>query len=299
MDTRFTLVCGSLVLVVALATGVIPIPHSSAVVPVIGVDSVEPQTRSDPAKPDSADMRDSPTYGEVRSGLFSRPSSPESVPATVQTASATSQNRSVDLPLTIDPFAQVVYTGTVTIGDEKQALLENQRTKEGWYLHQGDPFMGAKIVRIDDNAVTLNLHGQMRRIPKSSVYNLVPLDAQAGSTPNRSATDPRGPGGLNGAAVNGYSGGSNGFRAGDSLSNSAMEGFYQSKLNAAQGKYEAAAAERLTAEKAALDLTNAVEVAPFQASLSVITSDAPVPNAPPAQVQFQIQSFDVTNDTPK
>jgi len=289
MDTRFTLVCGSLVLVVALATGVIPIPHSSAVVSVVPVvDAVEPQTRSEPAKTDSTDARDSQTYGEMRSGLFSRPSSTESVSAPRQAESTAPQTRISDPALPpIDPFAQVVYTGTVTIGDEKQALLENQRTKEGWYLHQGDAFMGAKIVRIEDNAITLNVHGQMRRIPKSNVYNLVPLDAQAGSTPTRNASDPRGPGapgspgGAYGAAITGF-GANNSFSGGDA------ERFYQSRLGAATQGYGAAMAERLTADKAARDLSVSYEAAPANASISIITSDAPAANAAPAQVEFTI-----------
>jgi len=299
MDTRFTLVCGSLVLVVALATGVIPIPHSSAVVPVIGVDAVEPQTRSEPAKTESTDVRDSPTYGEVRSGLFSRPSSPESVPVTAQTASPP-QTMAVDPKLIVDPFAQVVYTGTVTIGDEKQALLENQRTKEGWYLHQGDPFMGAKIVRIDDNAVTLNLHGQMRRIPKSSVYNLVPLDAQAGSTPNRNASDPRGPGGPGG--VNGVA--LTTFGANNSVPGSDMGKSYPYALGAAPLNYNAAdtdklnyddvVAEKLTAERTARDLSNTIDVAPFKASISISSDSLTTPDVPRAPVKLLIESG--TND---
>ncbi|MCW3053341.1 MAG: hypothetical protein JWN14_2511, partial [Chthonomonadales bacterium] len=240
--------------------------------------------RSEPAKTNSTDVRDSQAYGEMRSGLFSRPSAPESVPAPKQAESTAPQTRISDPAVPIDPFAQVVYTGTVTIGDEKQALLENQRTKEGWYLHQGDPFMGAKIVRIDDSAVTLNVHGQMRRIPKSNVYNLVPLDAQAGSTPTRNASDPRGPGGPGGA----YGAAINSFGANNSFSGGDAEKFYQSNLGAATQGYGAAMAERLTADKAARDLSVSYEKVPLNTSISIITNDAPAVNAQPAQVEFTI-----------
>jgi len=287
MDTRFTLVCGSLVLVVALATGVIPIPHSSAIVPV--VDAAEPQARSESAKTNSTDVRDSQPYGEVRSGLFSRPSPPESVPPIAQTASVAPQTTAVDPPLVIDPFAQVVYTGTVTIGEEKQALLENQRTKEGWYLHQGDPFMGAKIVRIDDNAITLNVHGQMRRIPKSNVYNLVPLDFQAGASTDRSAAILRGPNGevINRAAINGTA--FNGAMPMGALSGNGAEGYYQSTLGAAKAELDNAVAQKYsTLSTLSNDISVSYETVPINNSISVITSDVVTPDATPAQVEFKV-----------
>jgi len=295
MDTRFTLVCGSLVLVVALATGVIPIPHSSAVVPGVPVvDGAEPQTRSDSAKIDSTDARNTQTYGEVRSGLFSRPSSPESVPPTAQTASAPPPTTVVDPPPVIDPFAQVVYTGTVTIGEEKQALLENQRTKEGWYLHQGDPFMGAKIVRIDDNAITLNVHGQMRRIPKSNVYNLVPLDFQAGASTDRSAAILRGPNGevlsgavINGVAINGTT--FNGARTMGAVSGNGAQGYYQSTLSAAKGELDNAVAQKFSAlSTLSNDVSVSYETVPVNTSISYTTSDLTTPDAAPAQVEFKL-----------
>jgi hypothetical protein len=50
--------------------------------------------------------------------------------------------------------------------------------------------MGATVKQVDDNAVTLNVHGQLRRIPKSNAYNVIPLNAQAGSSGNAQSGSP-------------------------------------------------------------------------------------------------------------
>ena len=50
-------------------------------------------------------------------------------------------------PVEINPFADWSYTGTVTVGETKMALIENSKTKEGRYLKQGEEFQGASSSR--------------------------------------------------------------------------------------------------------------------------------------------------------
>src|SRR5947209_5445306 len=73
----------------------------------------------------------------VRGSLFSAP-----VPAAPKsTAENTKKLLTVKVPpLVINPFADYVYTGTITSGDKKLALLENRYTKEGHYVQVGQPF---------------------------------------------------------------------------------------------------------------------------------------------------------------
>ena len=82
-------------------------------------------------------------------------------------------------PELINPFADYAYTGTLNIGGQIVALVENVKTKEGQYLKQGDAFIGGTIAQISDRTLTVNIAGTPQRLAKTDNYRLTPLDRNA------------------------------------------------------------------------------------------------------------------------
>ena len=66
----------------------------------------------------------------------------------------------------INPFADWSYTGTVKVGDQMMALLENTKTKDGQYLKVGESFQGATVSEITEQSITLNSGGKPRVRPR-------------------------------------------------------------------------------------------------------------------------------------
>ena len=85
------------------------------------------------------------------------------------------------VPVEINPFADWVYTGTVTIGAVKMALIENTKTREGHYLKQGETFQGAQVAQVTDQMVSFTAGVKPYLLAKSDNINLVPLDRNAGA----------------------------------------------------------------------------------------------------------------------
>ncbi len=128
--------------------------------------------------------------GNVRANLFARPQ-PPLPPAPDRTEIRPPPPPQVNIPIVLptpDRFAGYAYTGTVSVDGEMQALLEDVRTKEGWYVHTGDAFQGATITQIENGNVTLQVNGQTRRIAKSDAYNLTPLNASSNAQPGKNIT---------------------------------------------------------------------------------------------------------------
>jgi hypothetical protein len=136
----------------------------------------------------AADKRPVTFYLEnTRSGLFAAP--PSSLPAPLPEASVVKPVKAEKslteatpavVPWTMpDRFTNYVYTGSVTIDGQIQALIENTRTREGWYLKAGDNFQGAAVTSIDAQSVTLDVDGEPRLFAKSGYFNAVPLNASA------------------------------------------------------------------------------------------------------------------------
>ena len=187
MNTRFVFAAGVLVLGIAATAALVRTPRPS----LVSSESSVEETDASPASPTSektvaATAKAPEFYGDnVGSGLFVRHASSPEASALAQADAPAPSSTLSDPPPTVavhDPLAEYIYSGTVTIDGQKQALLENARTRQGWYLRPGENFMGATVKQIDDRMVTLNVHGQLRRIPKSTAYNVVPLNAQAGAT---------------------------------------------------------------------------------------------------------------------
>jgi len=82
-------------------------------------------------------------------------------------------------PVPINPFADWTYSGTVTAGDKKLALLENRTSKMGQFVHEGQEFMGAKVKSVTDQMVTVVAVGKPYLLAKSDNINVTPLSASA------------------------------------------------------------------------------------------------------------------------
>ncbi len=79
----------------------------------------------------------------------------------------------------VNPFADWVYTGTVTMGEVKLALIENTKSKEGQYLKQGESFLGAQVSQVTDQMVTFTVGIKPYLLAKSDTINVVQLDRSA------------------------------------------------------------------------------------------------------------------------
>lgn len=82
-------------------------------------------------------------------------------------------------PVEVNPFADWSYTGTVTVGETKMALIENSKTREGRYLKQGEEFQGAQVSQVTDQMVTMTAGTKPYLLAKSDNINIVPLDKSA------------------------------------------------------------------------------------------------------------------------
>jgi hypothetical protein len=136
--------------------------------------------------------------GGVRADLFTPPEAP---PVVAKTAPAKVAPAPVEPPP--PPFQDYGYTGSIQMGDQYVALIENVKTKEGQYLKVGDAFHGGIVSRITDRAVEITLAGKTETLSKPEDYKLVPLDRNApGPTTQTGAPGmpgmPGQPGGLPG-----------------------------------------------------------------------------------------------------
>lgn len=79
-----------------------------------------------------------------------------------------------------DPLKDWVYSGTVAIGDDVYAVLENKTTKQGRYLKQGENLEGATIEGIAQDQLSVTLNGAPRTLAKSTAFGATPLSAAGG-----------------------------------------------------------------------------------------------------------------------
>ncbi len=120
----------------------------------------------------------------VRGSLFSAPLLPApKAPVVVDNTPVTRQPIPVPpLPLQFNPLSFWSYTGTVTVGDQTMALLENQQSHEGQYVKVGDNFLGTKVVSVSDQMVTLKSGNKPTLLAKSDNITVTPFDRSAAPT---------------------------------------------------------------------------------------------------------------------
>ena len=117
--------------------------------------------------------------GAVKSDLFSAPAPP--APKLEKVVIKTPEPVKIATPVEeIDVFADYAYSGTVTMGGESMALVENKKTREGQYLKVGESFMGAKVAMINDRSVSFDLvGGKSKMLAKTDDYTMTPLNTNA------------------------------------------------------------------------------------------------------------------------
>jgi len=115
----------------------------------------------------------------IRADLFSAPLPPPAPSPLPQKAQPTPLPVPAAPP--IDPLADYVYSGVVMVDGEMSALIENRKTKEGWYVKAGDTWQNYRILSITDDQITVEVNGETHTLVKSDVYNVVPLQANAGN----------------------------------------------------------------------------------------------------------------------
>ena len=115
----------------------------------------------------------------VRGDLFTMPAAKETTVVARPEPPKVEPSLPPPAPEVIDPFADYAYTGTVVMGDEFVALVENTKTKEGTYLRRGDPFMGGTVSEITDKGVAITVAGSPRMLNKTDEFKLTPLDKDA------------------------------------------------------------------------------------------------------------------------
>jgi hypothetical protein len=99
-----------------------------------------------------------------------------------------------------DPLKDWVYSGTVAIGGDVYAVLENKSSKQGRYLKAGDVLEGATIENVAQTELALTWNGAPRTLAKSSAFNATPLNGSGGGQPNPGGApgQPAQPGGPRG-----------------------------------------------------------------------------------------------------
>ena len=175
------------------------LPHPAPTVPPAPNSVATAQPQADTADVSQALPADSPSsqttppsrrsadfYSQgIRDSMFSPPQPPAPKPAAPAPAPAPEAPDPSDLEPSIvpetpvNPFVDWSYNGLVTMGDEKMALLENTKTKEGQYVQTGDTFLSAKVEDVTEQVVSLRASGKTYTLPKSDTITVVPLDKNA------------------------------------------------------------------------------------------------------------------------
>jgi hypothetical protein len=115
----------------------------------------------------------------VRPDLFGS-TLPASVPAPPIAPPSETTPAVPPLPTPVsDPLAGYAYTGTVTVNGELSALIEDRKSKQGWYVNAGDIWQSYHIVEVNERQVTVEVNGERRTLTKTDVGDVVPLVADA------------------------------------------------------------------------------------------------------------------------
>ncbi len=120
--------------------------------------------------------------GGVRGNMFSPPQPPKPFVKKPVVVKVTPPKK-VELPqvpvVEINPFQDWAYTGVITMGESRMALLENTKTKEGQYVKPGETFLGSQVSTITDQGITFATGKKSQMIAKSDTINVTPLSANA------------------------------------------------------------------------------------------------------------------------
>ncbi len=160
--------------------------HSNAVRPAANTGQAAPSVEAQDNDIPTESRRPVNFYTQtVRGSLFSAPLLPAPkvpVVAVVTTPIAKPPPAPRVQTFEFNPLSFWSYTGTVTVGDQTMALLENQQSHEGQYVKTGDTFLGAKVVSVSDQMVTLKSGDKPTMLAKSDNITVTPFDRSAAPT---------------------------------------------------------------------------------------------------------------------
>jgi hypothetical protein len=152
--------------------------------------------------------------GAVRNDLFTGTVVPEPKPVVTVTKPVKPVVTTPTLPTApavVDPFADYAYTGTVNMGGQMVALIENTKTREGQYYKQGDSFLGGTISEITERGVSVNIAGAPKTLAKTDNFKLTPLDKSAPFLQGQPQGQPGAPGAPGAPTANPQPGGPGGM----------------------------------------------------------------------------------------
>jgi hypothetical protein len=115
----------------------------------------------------------------IRGSMFGAPVAPPPKVITKPVKIETPKVEPIIVPPPPNPFADWAYTGTIHIGEQTMALLENTKTKEGQYVRVGEKFLGTEITAITDQEVSIGTGMTANRVAKSDSITVKPLDRNA------------------------------------------------------------------------------------------------------------------------
>jgi hypothetical protein len=120
----------------------------------------------------------------LRADLFTAPQpAPKVVPPASRPAPESPPPPQVVVPPPPDPLAGYVFTGVMRVGDQRSALVENAKTKEGYFLKEGDSFAGGVVTQITEQMLTVTVDGAPHTLARNDHYSFVPLDKSASFVP--------------------------------------------------------------------------------------------------------------------
>jgi hypothetical protein len=115
----------------------------------------------------------------INPGLFGEGAPARAKPASVPVKKVSPISPPVTAPLPANPLADFVYTGFVQANGQQVALIENKKSREGFYLQIGDAFGDGIVNKIEAGSVEIKptTAGQASRfLPMNTRYSLTPLD---------------------------------------------------------------------------------------------------------------------------
>jgi hypothetical protein len=159
--------------------------HRPTNVAVSPANASPPEAQADIATPGSR----SELWQTIRSDMFSHEVPPSVIAPVVASPAATALPLPAAVTPANDPLADYVYNGTVMVDGEMSALIEHRKSRQGWYVSEGDTWQSYRILAIDAGQVTVEVNGETRTLTKSDDINVVPLASSAGQRAPTSAAE--------------------------------------------------------------------------------------------------------------
>jgi len=115
----------------------------------------------------------------IRADLFHGPSMPEPNAPPVRMPLPTVTSIASTSLLEVDPLADAVFVGSVTVNGQTLALIESRSTHDGEYVAVGGDWHGLEVTAISHDNVAFGASGGNRRLAVSDFFTVTPLNSSA------------------------------------------------------------------------------------------------------------------------